>query len=205
MSEKETNIQPTEATTVAVEIIENPLSPKGGGLLDSYRQYYKMATEVSKSELIPQSFRGKPMDIAIAFDMAARMGVSPLVVMQNLYVVKGTPSWKGQACISLIRNKFKNVKHIYVGEKGKDTYGCYVQAINDDGEVIKGPEVTIAMARSEGWMSNSKWTNMPDLMLAYRSASFFARINCPETLMGMSVEGELETGVSKKRLAEDVL
>ncbi len=205
MSEKETNIQPAEATTVAAEIIENPLSPKGVGLLDSYRQYYKMATEVSKSELIPQSFRGKPMDIAIAFDMAARMGVSPLVVMQNLYVVKGTPSWKGQACISLIRNKFKNVKHIYVGEKGKDTYGCYVQAINDDGEVIKGPEVTIAMARSEGWMSNSKWTNMPDLMLAYRSASFFARINCPETLMGMSVEGELETGVSKKRLAEDVL
>lgn len=205
MSEKETNIQPAEATTVAAEIIENPLSPKGGGLLDSYRQYYKMATEVSKSELIPQSFRGKPMDIAIAFDMAARMGVSPLVVMQNLYVVKGTPSWKGQACISLIRNKFKNVKHIYVGEKGKDTYGCYVQAINDDGEVIKGPEVTIAMARSEGWMSNSKWTNMPDLMLAYRSASFFARINCPETLMGMSVEGELEIGVSKRRLAEDVL
>lgn len=205
MSEKETNIQPAEATTVAAEIIENPLSPKGGGLLDSYRQYYKMAIEVSKSELIPQSFRGKPMDIAIAFDMAARMGVSPLVVMQNLYVVKGTPSWKGQACISLIRNKFKNVKHIYVGEKGKDTYGCYVQAINDDGEVIKGPEVTIAMARSEGWMSNSKWTNMPDLMLAYRSASFFARINCPETLMGMSVEGELEVGVSKKRLAEDVL
>lgn len=205
MSEKETNIQPAEATTVATEIIENPLSPKGGGLLDSYRQYYKMAIEVSKSELIPQSFRGKPMDIAIAFDMAARMGVSPLVVMQNLYVVKGTPSWKGQACISLIRNKFKNVKHIYVGEKGKDTYGCYVQAINDDGEVIKGPEVTIAMAKSEGWMSNSKWTNMPDLMLAYRSASFFARINCPETLMGMSVEGELEVGVSKKRLAEDVL
>lgn len=205
MSEKETNIQPAEATTVAAEIIENPLSPKGGGLLDSYRQYYKMAIEVSKSELIPQSFRGKPMDIAIAFDMAARMGVSPLVVMQNLYVVKGIPSWKGQACISLIRNKFKNVKHIYVGEKGKDTYGCYVQAINDDGEVIKGPEVTIAMARSEGWMSNSKWTNMPDLMLAYRSASFFARINCPETLMGMSVEGELEVGVSKKRLAEDVL
>ena len=33
---------------------------------------------------------------------------------------------------------------------------------------------------------------MPELMLAYRAAAFFARVYCPEILMGVQVEGEVE-------------
>lgn len=197
MSEKETSLQTQESASMPAEIIEKPLPPQTSGLLDSYRQYYKMANEMSRSELIPQNFRGKPMDIAIAFDMASRMGVSPLIVMQNLYVVKGKPSWSGQACISFIKARYSDAEHIYVGKPGEESYGCYVQAVRSDGKVIKGPLVTLKMARSEGWTSNSKWSNMPELMLAYRAAAFFARVNCPDVLLGASVEGEAETAESR--------
>lgn len=156
------------------------------------RQSYKLAEFYAKAEIIPAQYRNKPADCMIAVDMASRMGVSPIMVMQNLYVVKGKPSWSGQACIAFIRNKFKNVKIKLFGNRGDDSFGCYITAIDNDGNVLQGAPVTLAMARSEGWLNNSKWRNMPDLMLSYRAASFFARVHCPEILMGCQVEGEAE-------------
>ena len=141
---------------------------------------------------MPQQYQGKTEDCALAIDMAERMGVSPLMVMQSLYVVKGKPSWSGQACMSFIKAKYGDAQPVYTGQRGTDTRGCFVRVIKPDGEVIEGTEVTIAMAKSEGWMSNSKWKNMPEQMLAYRAAAFFARVYCPEILMGVSVEGEVE-------------
>jgi hypothetical protein len=175
------------------------------GIISDFRQYFKMASELCKADIIPQAYKGKVADTAIAIDMANRMGVSPMMVMQSMYVVKGKPSWSGQACLSFIRAKFTDVKVIYVGTKGTDDRGCYVKATDKDGDVLEGTTVTMAMAKAEGWTSNSKWRNMPEQMLAYRAASFFARVHCPETLMGVQVEGEVEDSKPAVREVEDVL
>lgn len=176
------------------------------GIISDFRQYFKMASELCKADIIPQAYKGKVADTAIAIDMANRMGVSPMMVMQSMYVVKGKPSWSGQACLSFIRAKFTDVKVIYVGTKGTDDRGCYVKATDKDGDVLEGTTVTMAMAKAEGWTSNSKWRNMPEQMLAYRAASFFARVHCPETLMGVQVEGEVEdSSKPAMREVEDVL
>lgn len=176
------------------------------GIISDFRQYFKMASELCKADIIPQAYKGKVADTAIAIDMANRMGVSPMMVMQSMYVVKGKPSWSGQACLSFIRAKFTDVKVIYVGAKGTDDRGCYVKATDKDGDILEGTTVTMAMAKAEGWTSNSKWRNMPEQMLAYRAASFFARVHCPETLMGVQVEGEVEDSSKPAvREVEDVL
>lgn len=163
---------------------------------ENFTQIFNIGKMFASSNLVPQNYQGKPMDCTIAVDMANRMCVSPMMVMQNLYVVKGKPSWSGQACTAMISGsgQFKNVKHIYTGEKGTDSWGCYVEATRvSDNEVIKGAEVTMKMAKAEGWVTkNPKWTNMPELMLAYRASAFFARVNIPSALMGMAVEGEVE-------------
>ena len=163
-----------------------------GGFVESFRNNFKVAQYLSHSNLIPQQYQGKTEDCAIAVDMADRMGVSPLMVMQSLYVVKGKPSWSGQACMSFIKAKYSEAEPVYTGERGTDSRGCYIRAVKSDGEVIEGTEVTIKMAKAEGWTSNKKWINMPELMLAYRAAAFFARVYCPEILMGVAVEGEVE-------------
>lgn len=176
------------------------------GIISDFRQYFKMASELCKADIIPQAYKGKVADTAIAIDMANRMGVSPMMVMQSMYVVKGKPSWSGQACLSFIRAKFTDVKVVYVGAKGTDDRGCYVKATDKDGDVLEGTTVTMSMAKAEGWTSNSKWRNMPEQMLAYRAASFFARVHCPETLMGVQVEGEVEDSSKPAvREVEDVL
>lgn len=161
---------------------------------EQFNQLLRSAQMLSQTSIIPQSYQGKPQDCFVAIEMASRMGVSPMVVMQNMYVVKGKPSWAGQACTMFINScgKFKEVKHVYTGVKGTESRGCYVKAVRvDDGEEVCGVEVTLQMAKAEGWTSNTKWRNMPELMLAYRASAFFARIYCPEALMGVQTYEEV--------------
>ena len=161
---------------------------------DQFNQLLRAANMLSQTSIIPATYQGKPQDCFVAIEMANRMGVSPLVVMQNMYVVKGKPAWAGQACTMFINScgKFAGVKHVYTGEKGTDSRGCYVTATRiSDGIQVNGVEVTIAMAKAEGWTSNTKWRNMPELMLAYRASAFFARVHCPEALMGVQLVDEI--------------
>ena len=161
---------------------------------DQFNQLLRAANMLSQTSIIPATYQGKPQDCFVAIEMANRMGVSPLVVMQNMYVVKGKPAWAGQACTMFINScgKFKQVKHVYTGEKGTDSRGCYVTATRiSDGIQVNGVEVTLAMAKAEGWTANTKWRTMPELMLAYRASAFFARVHCPEALMGVQLVDEI--------------
>ena len=63
--------------------IANPFSSG-----ESFQKIFDIGKMFASSQLVPQIYQGKPMDCTIAVDMANRMGVSPLMVMQNLYVVK---------------------------------------------------------------------------------------------------------------------
>lgn len=164
---------------------------------ENFQSIFDIGKMFASSQLVPQSYQNKPMDCTIAIDMANRMGVSPMMVMQNLYVVKGNPQWSGQACMSLIRGsgQYKNVRPVYTGKRDTDSWGCYIQAEDKTtGELIRGSEVTIKMAKDEGWYNKpgSKWKTMPEQMLAYRASAFFARVYIPNALMGVSVEGEVE-------------
>lgn len=160
----------------------------------AFDQMARAAAMLSKSQIVPQIYQGKPEDCFIAVEMAARMHTSPIFVMQNLYVVKGKPSWAGQACMAMINacGKFRNVRHVYTGTRGTESRGCYVKAERvSDGEEVCGTEVTMALVKAEGWISNTKWKNMPEQMLGYRAASFFARMYCPEALMGLQTAEEV--------------
>lgn len=169
-------------------------------VVSDMREAFKMAKVLCTAELIPDAYRGKPADCMIAIDMANRMNISPLMVMQSLYVVKGKPSWSGQACMSFIQANpdFTDVRPVYVESSSTQDRGCYISAKRtSDGSEVRGVLVTLAMAKAEGWTKNPKWQNMPDLMLAYRASAFFARVYCPAVLMGVSVEGEIEDITTK--------
>lgn len=54
---------------------------------EAFQNLFNIGKMFASSSLVPQAYQGKPMDCAIACDMANRMNVSPMFVMQNLYVV----------------------------------------------------------------------------------------------------------------------
>lgn len=156
----------------------------------------EMAGMLAKSTIVPITYQNRPENCFIALDMASRMGVSPLVIMQNLYVIQGKPSFSGSAIASMIKSSpmFKDVELIYVGEEGKDTWGAYVTAIDArNGKRLKGGTVTLAIAKKEGWFqkAGSKWQTMPEIMLGYRAYAWFGRIHAPQLMMGLQSTDEI--------------
>lgn len=198
-------VNETVENTQLAEVVEdkskllpnNPFESK-----QALNDYYTMAQVLAKSTMVPQSYQGNVSNCVIALEQAARMNCSPLMVMQQLYVVKGKPSWSGQACSMIVNGcgLFEKVKLNYVGEKGKDSWGAYVSAIRkEDGEEVVGATVDMAMAKAEGWTSNTKWKSMTEQMLGYRAYAFFARLHCPNALSGFHVEGEVDDIEANKK------
>lgn len=159
---------------------------------------YKLAQIYARSGIIPVQYQGKPENCFVAIELAGRMNVSPTLVMQNLVVVQGRPSWSGQACIALINGSGKfshDLDFITVGQEGEKNWGCYCKTTRKaDGRELIGTTITMAMAEQEGWLNKngSKWKTMPAQMLKYRAAAFFARVFCPDVLMGFNTVDEAQ-------------
>lgn len=158
----------------------------------------KIAKVYAKSSMVPKEYQGNPDNCFVAVELAGRMGVSPTLVMQNLVVVQGRPAWSGQSCIALVNGCGKFVHDLnfeFVGDPENDDWGCYCQTTRkSDGRELRGSIITIGLAKKEGWYnkSGSKWQTIPQQMLMYRAASWFARAYCPEVLMGFSTADEAE-------------
>lgn len=163
---------------------------------DALNKAYNNAKIIAKSDLIPETYKGKPENVMIAMDMASRTGFSLMQIMQNLYIVRGKPSWSGSFCMNSIRacGKYDQVKYVTLGDNPTDrNYGVYVSAVDKStGETVHGVTVTWDTVKAEGWDSKpgSKWKTMPELMFKYRAAAFFARTECPEVLQGVRDEYE---------------
>lgn len=180
--------------------------------IQEFSDNWRMAAQLAKSTIIPQNYQNKPENVIVAIGMAQKLGLDPFTIMQNLNIIKGKTSWSGSFCRTLIEksNKYTNLQLVFVGQKGTDSYGCYMQGVNKEtGELIKGPEVNMKMAKAENWTSNTKWLNMTELMLSYRATSFFARVYVPEALNGVQTTEEIEdifnSNQSQKREIKDVL
>ena len=160
-------------------------------------QAWKCAGFLGQSALVPETYQRHPENCLIALDLANRSGMSPLTVMQNLYIVKGKPAWAGQFAIALVnasRRFAKPLRPVFFGEEGTNTWGCYMETYDLEGNKVIGSKITIQMAKDEGWhaKSGSKWQTMPEQMLMYRAGAFFARVHCPDVLYGVQMAEEVK-------------
>ena len=199
----EEKVAEPENTEVAVskrtDFSVNPYTDK-----EAFNNLYVMAKQLASSDIVPQNYQNKPSNCLLALETANRMGLSPLFVMEQMSIVRGKRTWSGQACSSLVNNypRFKDVELVYVGKEGTPDWGAYVKATRkDNGKEVKGTTVTMKMAESEGWTSNTKWKSMPEQMLGYRAYAFFARLHCADALNGFMVEGEPEDAFGERKEA----
>ncbi len=204
--------------------------------LEAFELSQRIAKMLSSSTLVPEDYRatiqkkaGKDdfgnqlykevpnpnglSNCIIALNMANRMGADPLMVMQNLYLVNGRPSWSSQFIMAGINSsgRFSALRFdledlgeteveyqeaVWENRKKKtitksikvNNFSCVAWAIErETGERLESSKITIEMAVKEGWYTKdgSKWQTMPEQMLRYRAASFFGRVYAPELLMGL--------------------
>lgn len=165
----------------------------------SFETSMRMAKCLSSSTIVPIAYQGDKglANCIVALEMANRIGASPLMVMQNLYIVHGNPGWSSKFLIAALNTSGKfttPLRYEYKGTPGTDQWGCRAFATDRFGSTLYGAWVTIDMAKKEGWYSKngSKWPTMPELMMQYRAAAFFQRAYAPEISMGMQTAEEIQ-------------
>ena len=173
-----------------------PVVRMGFGDLQGFELMQRASKALAASTLVPTQFQNNMPNCLIALEMAQRIGASPLMVMQNLYIVHGRPAWSSKFLIASFNQcgRFSAVRFEWIGEKGKDTWGCRAWAMEKETQQrIEGPTITIALAKAEGWYekSGSKWKTIPELMLMYRSAGWLVNTHAPEISMGLNTAEEI--------------
>ena len=97
-----------------------------GQTVKQFEVMQRMAKMYTESTIIPDAYKGNIGNCVIALDMATRMGANPLMVMQNLYVVNGNPSWSSKFLIATINMSGKYSALRYrkrnLGKVGKIKY-----------------------------------------------------------------------------------
>lgn len=173
-----------------------PMVRMGFDNLQGFELLQRAAKAIASSTLVPQQFQGSLPNCLIAIEMAQRIGASPLMVCQNLYIVHGRPGWSAKFLIASFNQcgRFSAIRYEWVGTRDKDDWGCRAYATEKaTGDKINGPLITIALAKKEGWYdkSGSKWKTIPELMLQYRAAAWMVNTHAPEISMGLNTSEEL--------------
>lgn len=243
MTEETKTLEAMRTQAVAAPRADAPMSLLTGS---GFEQLQRVAKALSSSTLVPVQYRafaevkdfgkvtgyvpnpaGLPNCI-VALNMAQRMGADPLMVMQNLYVIEGRPSWSSQFIIAMINScgRFSPLR-FDLSEPGKPEEAVYTASVwknkqkveeqrkvkvqhqtcrawvieKETGERLDGPLVSIQMAIDEAWLTKngSKWLTMPEMMLRYRAASFLGRLYAPELLMGLHSREEVEDFIQADR------
>lgn len=199
---------PERSRVIATAVPRDVATSPGFHSAQGFELLQREARALVASSMVPAQFRQWNLDrdsgqlienpealsnCVIALNMALRMRADPLMVMQNLYVVHGTPAWSAKFLIGLFNTcgRFSTIRYAFNDKR--DT--CYAHCIElATGERIEGPSASVAMAKAEGWSERkgSKWRTMPEVMLTNRAAAFLIRTTAPELSLGLPMADEAQ-------------
>jgi hypothetical protein len=164
--------------------------------IQAFEDAQRIAKALASSTLIPTQFQGQQgfANCLVALEIANRMRISPFLAMQHLHVIHGRPSWSSSFIIAMVNGsgRFSPLRFEMSGEG--ESLSCYAMATDLASEQeLKGPTITMLMAKKEGWStkSGSKWATMPDLMIRYRAAAFWGRLYASDLLLGIQSQEEV--------------
>lgn len=145
------------------------------------------------SAFFPKELKNDVASAIIVYDLAKRMDASVMEVAQSLFIIHGRPSFSTTYLVARLNNSglIKGALRTFVSEDKSKAYAEATDA--ETGEVLKGLEITMTIAKAEGWIDKkgSKWKTMPELMLRKRAQAFFIREFYPQVTFGASTQEEL--------------
>lgn len=158
-----------------------------------YEIIKQVSTMFANSELVPDMYRHSDKNTLakatancmIALEVAHRIGASPLMVMQNLVIIYGRPSWSSTFLIATVNTcgRFEPLKYKFtnLGKLGKVEFTEYVWAggrkspktsvfdgshidniqcvaytsAKGSDEVLESAPIDVRMAIEEGWYTKN--------------------------------------------------
>lgn len=153
-------------------------TPQGDSLYMTQKDYAKIA---SRSELVPQAYRGKPADALIAITLGQAMGLNMAESLYRINVIGGKPTAAAELIAANVRKAGHRLR--VVGDEQSCT-ATIVRA--DDPDFEHSVTRDVAWAQRMGLASKENYKKQPGTMLQWRAITAVARIACPDALYGVA-------------------
>lgn len=162
--------------------------------VDTFEQACKVAEFISKSQLVPDAYRGKPADIVIAMQLGMEVGIAPLQALQSIAVINGRPSLWGDAVKGLVIGHRDCVDFVEDEPQG-DTPEAWTATctITRRGKTPVTRSFSWADAKKAGLSGKrGPWSEYPKRMLMMRARGFAVRDAFPDLLRGIVTAEEAQ-------------
>jgi len=183
------NMEPAEPK----EKIQAKLSQRDGNIKSSllstenFVHYMEVATQLSKSSLVPKGMQGKPADILLAMELGLQLGIPMTQAIQDIAVVNGRPTLYGDGLLAAVQGH-KDYEYIKeVGDEKSAT--CTLKRRGHD-------ECTVTFTQEDAkkaglWGKPGPWLSYPKRMLQMRARGFCIRDTFADALRGIKTEEEV--------------
>ena len=167
--------------------MNNKLITTSAQSLDTYMQ---LADKLSKAELVPQQYRGKPNNILVAIQWGMELGLTPMRALQSIAIINGKASIYGDELLGLVKSHpaFRGCE-----EKVEDNVATCTIKRDVAGEI----EVTTRTFSKQDavtgklWNKPGPWQQYPQVMLKHRARGFAIRDAFPDAIKGIITYEEL--------------
>lgn len=145
---------------------------------------YKVGSALANTQMVPQTFRGKPDDATAAILYGAELGLKPTQALQQVFVVHGQPAIYARTMVGLLKAKGYTFETVESTDES-----VTVRGTSPRGEVEQSTW-TIARADKAGYTKNGKYKSDPQAMLYAKAASEVSRKLAPDVLLGIRYMAE---------------
>jgi hypothetical protein len=179
----------TDAVEIEATIIENadlpvvrPARIVGG--IPHLGDFMMLAERISRTAMVPASFRNKPDEVLAVVMYGAELGIGPMQALQQINFIAGKPS----AAAEFLRALVMEAGHQFILAGNEDE--AVAQCRRKDWNEWRETRFTVSDARRAGLTNGDGWKKYPDQMLAARVTSKACRMWFPDVISGMSYTRE---------------
>ncbi|GAA5117049.1 hypothetical protein JIN84_18005 [Luteolibacter yonseiensis] len=164
-----------------------------------------IAQTMASASLIPEHLlgrkKGQNMDwftpdevranCFLIVNQSFRWGMDPFAVMPETYVVGGKLGYQGKLIAGLVNSMAdleERLSYEFKGTKGQDDFTVIVSGKFRGAKAPVTVEVSVGQAKTDNLM----WRKDPEQKLCYTGATKWARRWCPEILLGILIDDDLD-------------
>lgn len=147
----------------------------------------EFADMISKSEMVPKAYRGKPADILVAVQMGAELGIKPLQALQNIACIDGRPCIYGDLLLALVQASGQ-LESLHEEQEE----GGAICTVKRRGREPVTQAFSLQDAQRAGLTSKDNWKKYPRRMSQWRARAYALRDAFPDVLKGLAIREEVE-------------
>ena len=159
-------------------------APSNFSELDAFCQ------RITRSGMVPQAYKNKPEDAAIAVMWGSELGLPPLQSLNAIAVINGRPAIWGDALpgLALSKGHILDIQESFEGKEDTDAFTAVCVVTRPSGSLVT-QRFSVADAKKAGlWGKQGPWQQYSRRMLQLRARSWAIRDAAPHLTFGPAAE-----------------